>query len=219
MGRLERIVESFPAPRGTFPGIEALPDPAILIVGVAPVISSVQTGSVTLEDFPLTPSLEASFSLSPTIDPTRTLLSSVGYGGFGVVIESGGDNTDETMCTCVIDGGGTDVTFLRHDDDGRLVAHATVMEFSSGVKTQPVSIDIALADTSDVATITAVDVNKTIIVPNGVNVEFNFQDFEDFSVWWVLTNSTTVTASRNTGVSAESSGSPITATATVLEFL
>lgn len=213
MGRLERIVESFPAPRGTSPGIEALPDPAILIVGVAPVISSVQTGSATLEDFPVTPSLAASFPLSPTVDPTQTLLSSVGYGGFGVVIESGGDNTDETMCTCVIDGGGTDVLFTRFDDDGRLVGHATVMEFSSGVITQPVSIPIAFGVTSDVATITAVDVDKTIIVPNGVGVEFNSQDFEDFSVWWVLTNSTTVTATRNTG------GSPVTATATVLEFL
>jgi hypothetical protein len=93
------------------------------------------------------------------------------------------------------------------------------MEFSSGVKTQPVSIDIGLFDTSGVATITAVDVDKTIIIPNGVGVEFNFQDFEDFSVWWVLTNSTTVTASRNAGRSASNGGSPITATATVLEFL
>ncbi len=213
MGRLERIVESFPAPRGTFPGIEALPDPAALIVGVAPVVSSVQTGSVTLEDFPVEPSLEASFALSPTVDPTQTLLSSVGYGGFGVVIETGGDDTDETMCTCVLDGGGTDVTFLRFDNDLRMVCHAMVMAFSSGVITQPVSIPIDLADTGDTATINAVDVNKTIIVPNGVNVEFNQRDFEDFSVWWVLTNSTTVTATRNT------SGSPITATATVLEFL
>ncbi len=211
MGRSERIVETFPARQGT--GIEALPDPAALIVGVGPVIRSVQTGSVTLEDFPATPSLEASFPLSPTVALTKTLLSSVGYGGFGVVIETGGDDTDETMCTCVIDGGGTDVTFLRFDDDLRLVAHAMVMEFSSGVITQPVSIPIALADTGDTATINAVDVNKTIIIPNGVAVEFNSRDFEDFSVWWVLTDSTTVTATRNT------SGSPVTATATVLEFL
>lgn len=209
MGRLERIVETFPARIGT--GIEALPDPGQLVVFVAPVISSVQTGSVTLEDFPVTPSLAASFPLSPTVDPTRTLLSFL-----GVVVETGGDATDEVLVTCVIDGGGTDVLFTREDDDGRLVAHATVMEFSSGVKTQPVSIPIAIGVGSDVATINAVDVDKTIIVPNGVRVEFGNQNFEDFSVWWVLTNSTTVTANRNAG--PDSAGSPITATATVLEF-
>lgn len=218
------IVETFPIPVGT--GIETLPDPGIAAVFSGLGISSVQRGSISLgQSDPA--DLTGSFSLSPSVDLTKSLLVFRGPEPNFTDNPEGFNYPTVVFFNASIPVGGASVLFTRGSADGAVDAHASVMEFSGGVKTQPVSIVIDEAETSDIVTIDTVDMGRTIIIPNGVSAvgngihvetDPNVEDSNgnEIHVWWVLTNSTTVTASRHAiGVT----GTEVTANATILEFL
>lgn len=207
MGRPTQIVQTLPNPLGT--GIETLPDPGVVVVGGGGIgISSVQRVSKVL---PANTGSDA-VTLPIPVDRSKTLLSLR-----GVEVENDEPQFESYLVTADLAGGGTVVLFNRFGAGVVIECFATVIEFTSGVSTQHPSITIASGATSGTSPITAVDPDRTIIIPNGVKVHGSFVAGDpdigrQWMPWWVLTNSTLVTAFRNL------SGIQLSLEATVLEF-
>lgn len=199
------MTNTFPSPFGT--GIQQLP--AFIPIAVVGIVTFVESVSLLLG----TSTASASVALSQTVDTTRTLLVLQGVdarktGGPFIV----GKEPETFSVTARIAGGGTNVLFERFNPTSQnplgtftptaINCFASVMEFSSGtVSTQRAAgLVINPTATSGTATITAVDTAKTILISNGVKVHgFIGETGEEYRSWLhslVLTNSTTVTATR-----------------------
>lgn len=199
------MTNTFPSPFTT--GIQQLP--AFIPVAVVPIVISIQRRSVVVSGG----DVSGSITLSPSIDTSKTLLSLRGVDVRGVL---GSENITNYTFTVEFSGGGSSVLCTRSNVNDDNEVFVTVMEFGSGISTQPVSVDLSSSDATGIATITAVDTTKTIIITNGTQgVGGGLGDGQDWMTWWDLTNSTTVTLTRDAG----HAGVQAKSRATVLEFL
>lgn len=184
-------------------GLEGFPDPIALAIAAAGITPSIQRGSASIGSG----ATSASFALSPSVDLTKSLLS------FRGVDVQGSTSTPQVFSvTTNIVAGGASVTFNRVASGVAVVCYGTVVGFAAGVITQQISIVIGSGAPSNTQTVTAVNTARTIIIPNGLQIHGSTTDGRVWSPWLVLTNSTTVTANRNT------SGTQLTIKATLLEF-
>lgn len=120
------------------------------------------------------------------VDPTKAVLIFLGSKS-----NNGNVSTDAASIELT---NGTTITARRYTSSGGDVnVSYMVLEFTSGAAVQRGMIEIAGDTNTDTATITAVDLAKTVIIPGGQHCN-TLNNFNYYATHLVLTNATTITA-------------------------
>lgn len=151
-------------------------------------VNSIQSG---------TASTSSGTSGTATITSVTTGNSIVLYNG--QVCQVTGSSAQSTTIVHIQLTNATTVTVTRGASSGSaVIGHFMVLEFKSGIlqsSTQNGTIAIAAASTSNTATITSVTTANTLLLYNG-QISSNGSDAGNSWAYLVLTNATTVTATR-----------------------
>lgn len=195
--------ETFPHAAGK--GLEGFPDPvAVAIAAAGGLVGTVQNHTTTLSNV----EGSAGETISPAVDPALTI-------GIlrGVDVQASETLPESYSCYIHLVPAGNSVTVSRFNTGIAVDVYFTLIEFTSGINVKHSEFLIGSGSASGTQSLTALDTTKTIIIPTGVKVHGATQDAQVFSPWWVLTNSTTATVTRNT------TGTAITVAASIVEFL
>lgn len=157
-------------------------------------VDSIQQGTITISSTNTSntdtiTSVSTSNSVAVFNGCTSTMTGTVGGRG---------------MCTVSLTNA-TTVTATRADSNNAATAYYVVIEFASGVVDSMQEFDISISNslnTTNTATISSVTTAQSCIFPGGYRSDFGqFITLHDAVCYAELTNSTTVTATRNTASS------------------
>lgn len=167
-------------------------------------IKSVQTGSVVIANGALT----ATATLA-AVDPANSFVLFAGQA-----FNNGADVISSRFQGYLTLTNATTVTATRMDANAQLTVNFTVVEYVPGVmkSVQAFTITVGAGLLTATATVTEVDVSKTLLVFGGTNTSEPNGHGAHFCARLTLTNSTTVTLAR------DGSNNVATGTGTAVQF-
>jgi|TARA_R110000824_G_scaffold32908_5_gene106111 hypothetical protein len=151
-------------------------------------VESIQRGTITLAG------VDDATATITAVDPNRSVVMNLGNDS--VAANSG--QRPERAFTNVTLTDATTVTAAREATSGTVVLSYVVIQYEVGTISVQRGELIVNGATSNTATINSVDVARSYIVPGGIRGNTSSALWDRTQLYLVLTNLTTVTATKNT---------------------
>tara|TARA_R110000824_G_scaffold299275_1_gene487402 strand:- start:46 stop:579 length:534 start_codon:yes stop_codon:yes gene_type:complete len=151
-------------------------------------IASVQRGTITLSGVD-----EATATIT-AVDPNRSVVMNLGNDS--VAANSG--QRPQRAFTNVTLTDATTVTAAREATSGTIILSYVVVQYETGTISVQRGELVVNGATSNTASINAVDMARSYIVPGGIRGNTSSALWDRTQIYLVLTNLTTVTATKNT---------------------
>jgi hypothetical protein len=153
-----------------------------------PLIASVQRGTITLSGAD-----EATATIT-AVDPNRSVIMNLGNDS---VAANSGQRPERAFTTVALTNA-TTVTAERGATSGTIILSYVVIQYDPGtIAVQRGEITVSGA-TTNTATINSVDIAQSYVVPGGIRGNSSSALWDRTQCYLVLTNLTTVTATKNT---------------------